>query len=448
MNGRRPTRRRRVLLVLALLVGLVAAGALGVRWWSMLTADSIPSPWFAGYVDVTTSPAYAFEKPRTAAQRDVVLSFIVAGRSSGCTPTWAGTYGLDAASKQFDLDRRIARLRRRGGAVTVSFGGQVNQELAVTCSDQAALTAAYRSVISRYRLDTIDLDLEGEGLTDRGAAIRRAKAIAALQAERRAAGASLAVWLTLPVSPEGLTDDGARAVDAMLDAHVDLAGVNGMTMNYGPSLPAGTSLLRGSELALLSMHRQLGVLYAQHHMHLGADRLWSKVGATPMVGQNDLPGEVFHLSDARGLNDFARRHGLGRVSMWSLNRDATCNSSEVDVRVASVACSGVEQFRERFADLLGSGIHGRLPAAAGHVTVADPTPTPTPDDPRTSPYPVWSQHAVYLKGTKVVWHRQVFEAKWWTRGDVPGAPVLHPWQTPWRSVRPVQDPLPTPAGTP
>ncbi len=41
------------------------------------------------------------------------------------------------------------------------------------------------------------------------------------------------MWLTLPVSPNGLTADGLRVVDQMLSAGVDLAGVNGMTMDFG-----------------------------------------------------------------------------------------------------------------------------------------------------------------------------------------------------------------------
>lgn len=43
----------------------------------------------------------------------------------------------------------------------------------------------------------------------------------------------LAVWLTLPVSTDGLTSDGVNAVKILLDEDVELAGVNGMTMNFG-----------------------------------------------------------------------------------------------------------------------------------------------------------------------------------------------------------------------
>ncbi|BDZ49697.1 hypothetical protein GCM10025867_19380 [Frondihabitans sucicola] len=42
-----------------------------------------------------------------------------------------------------------------------------------------------------------------------------------------------------------------------------------------------------------------------------------------------------------------------------------------------------------------------------------------------------------FEGTKIVWHRNVYEAKWWTQGDVPDNPVLNSWQTPWQLVGPV-----------
>ncbi len=37
----------------------------------------------------------------------------------------------------------------------------------------------------------------------------------------------------------------------------------------------------------------------------------------------------------------------------------------------------------------------------------------------------------------MTWHHNVYEAKWWSRGDVPDAPVRHAWDTPWRYLGPV-----------
>ena len=56
------------------------------------------------------------------------------------------------------------------------------------------------------------------------------------------------------------------------------------------------------------------------------------MGATPMIGQNDVPGETFSLSDAHALVSFAHRMHLARVSMWSANRDTQCGAQVLDSR--------------------------------------------------------------------------------------------------------------------
>ena len=52
------------------------------------------------------------------------------------------------------------------------------------------------------------------------------------------------------------------------------------------------------------------------------------------------------------------------------------------------------------------------------------------DDPATSPYPIWNAEGQYPANTKIVWHHNVYEAKWWTQGDVPDAPVSNPGRHP------------------
>ena len=67
------------------------------------------------------------------ATRDVVLSFVVASPASPaspCTPSWGPDYSLDSASNEFDLDRRVERLRQNKGYISVSFGGAANSEIA------------------------------------------------------------------------------------------------------------------------------------------------------------------------------------------------------------------------------------------------------------------------------------------------------------------------------
>lgn len=427
----------RVLLAIFILFAIGVGSVFAMKNWdTIVPVASSKESWFGAYVDVTAKPTYSFEQISNDQGKIVVLSFIVSSHKDPCVPTWGNAYTLEEAGAGLDLDRRIARYRQQGGNVAVSFGGLINDELAVKCTDEAKLKQAYKAVIDRYNLDTIDLDLELGGLTDNIAAERRAKVLSELQQDIRSQGKSLAIWITLPVIPQGLTDDGTNAIAALLRSKVDLAGVNIMTMNYGESRQ-GNSMQVGSEDALKQTHRQLGIIYEQTGTHLSNATLWSKLGATPMIGQNDIRDEVFSLDDARGLNEFAKSKKLGRMSMWSANRDTTCGSNYTEIKIVSDSCSGVKQEKFEFAQVLGRGFGGDLSENAGVVTSSEEKIEIPKDDPASSPYPIWSETGTYLQGTKVVWHQNVYKAKWWTRGDLPDNPVLQAWQTPWELIGPV-----------
>jgi chitinase len=428
----------RLLIAIVVTIGVIAGGLTGWQVYSASANGGTLGSWFAGYVDVTSTPTFAFETPSTKAAKQVVLSFVVASSDGACTPSWGGSYSLDEASASLDLDRRVALLREQGGEVAVSFGGLKNQELAVTCTSVTQLAAAYSAVINRYNLSTIDLDIEGDALDNSAANARRAEALAIVQKEQRAAGKSLAIWLTLPVTQTGLAVNGQDTVRQTLAGKVDLAGVNAMTMDYGSSLTAGTSMLQASEDAVVAVQRQLGILYREQHITLNQGTLWSKIGATPMIGQNDDRGEVFSLAAATTFNAFLNSHGVGRVSAWSLNRDLTCGSNYTTLTLVSDSCSGIAQGSRHFATILGKGFTGSATANAKSVTTSEIVNTKSlKDDPKTSPYPVWTDTNSYLEGTKIVWHHNVYVAKWWTQGDIPDNPVLNSWQTPWQLVGPV-----------
>lgn len=428
----------RVLLAFLVLGGVAYGTTLGLDRWRETESTTVYEPWFAAYVDVTSTPEYPFEQLGSTATPDAILSFIVSSKTEPCTPTWGTHYTMDKAGIALDLDRRIARLEQQGGRVAVSFGGAINSELAMLCTDEEALLDAYRSVIERYNIDTIDLDIEGESLKDTEASKRRADVIAKLQKQSRESGKNLAVWLTLPVAPNGLAPEGANAVAQMLSSGVDLAGVNVMTMDYGASREEGQGMLDASKSALIETHRQLGVLYKQAGISLNSNSLWRKVGATPMIGQNDVVDEVFTLEDAKGFNVFSLSQGAGRMSMWSANRDTPCGENYVDVKVVSDSCSGVKSAKSSFSQALGSNFNGDLTQSANISTTEDLESNVTVvDNPETSPYQIWQEVGAYPKGVKVVWHGNVYEAKWWTKNDLPDNPVLQSWETPWQLVGPV-----------
>lgn len=448
----------RLSLAVVVAAALLGAGVVGWKnYTDAKTASGTPSV-FTGYVDVTVTPRYSFESPVSDDAKSVVLSFVVADPKAACQPSWGGAYSMDAAASGLDLDRRIARLRQVGGNVAVSFGGQANHELASVCTDPTQLRSAYASVVERYDLSTIDLDVEGAALSNQAGVQRQAKAIAALQKDRQTAGKPLAVWLTLPVAPTGLTNEGKYAVQEMLAAGVDLAGVNIMTMDYGASRVAGQSMLEASEAAATATHQQLATLYSAAHQNLGTQTLWRKLGLTPMIGQNDVAADVFSIADAAALHDFGVKNGIGRMSMWSLNRDAECGPNYPDLVVVSNLCSGVSQRTTTFSTTFAKALSRGLDAVAPNLT-AEPKSTSTAtatapaDNPSTSPYPIWSALGPYVAGDRIVWHGNVYEAKWWTKNDVPDNPMGVGDATPWKLIGPVlpgDKPTPdvvVPAGT-
>lgn len=444
MSKRFPGRKLSLARLAFLIVVLVAVGVGGITGFKSLQDSRTASdsePWFATYVDVTASPSYAFEQPVSEHEQDVILSFIVAADEATCEASWGGYYSLEEAHRSLDLDRRIARLQQGGGSIVISLGGEANSELALACEDTDDLVDQYRAIIDRYEPAALDLDIEGPALTDTASRERRVEAIATLQEEYGEEWTP--VWLTLPVGPEGLTADGVAVVKEFLHAGVDIAGVNAMTMNYSSELSAqdmGQQVIDSLE----ATHRQVMAIYADDGQPLGTHTAWRKIGATPMIGQNNVASDIFTLDDARELRNFAGDVGLGRMSLWSANRDRTCANAYADGHIMSDSCSGIDQGAETFAGILGNGFTGS-PAS----TVAEDTDSLRPedivDDPETSPYPIWSATSSYPAESRVVWRQNVYVSQWWNSAIQPDDPALSAADNPWQLIGPVlpgESPLP------
>ena len=444
----------RVLVLLLVTVGMVA----GAVWVIKPTVLPPPPPGpmtFAGYVDLTAVPSYSFETPVDPALQDVILGFVVASPGDPCTPSWGGYYNLDQASNELEVERRISQLRLTGGQARVSFGGQANTDLASACADVAALTTAYQQVVDRYELTSIDLDIEGAALDDAAGMTRRATAIKAMQDKAAAADAPLTVWLTLPVGATGLTDQGLKAVQVMLAAGVEVAGVNGMTMDYNDPAAVSGGMAAAVENSATALRDQVVTLFGEAGTDLSGPDAWGHVGITPMIGQTDVAGEVFSIEDAQAVNAFAQQSGLGLVSMWSLNRDSTCSYPLPAVMtIVQGNCSGVDQNGFSYATILGTdAASGSFADPTASAVAATPEPSPLAtspvivDDPSTSPFPIWDPLGTYPAGTKVVWKRTVYEARFWTSGFAPDSRVETASDTPWTVLGPVL-PGDTPAPLP
>jgi hypothetical protein len=289
------------------------------------TASPSVGTGFAPYVDTSLHPAFdLLASAGSTGVKNYNLAFVTDG--GGCTPKWGGVTDLasDAVAQQ------IGALRAKGGDVRVSFGGASGSELATTCSSADALAAAYGKAVDAYGLTKVDFDVEGGALPNTAANTRRAQAIAKLQSQHP----GLDVSYTLPVMPEGLTQDG---VDLLANAKangVEIDTVNIMAMDYGPAY-SGDMGTYAEQAATATQAQVKGVL------GLSDSAAWNAVAVTPMIGVNDVASEIFKVDDASQLVTFAKAKGLGGLSMWSATRDKQCSGGAKPS--ADATCSSIVQ---------------------------------------------------------------------------------------------------------
>ena len=270
---------------------------------------------YSPYVDATNWPTPDLVQTAAArSTRQLTLAFIVSG-SQPCRASWGGYYDRDAKF----MASQIAALRAAGGDVIMSFGGAANKELALTCTTVQALADEYQAVIDAYSLTSIDFDIEGAATTDTASVQRRSAAIAILQQRARAAGRKLDVTLTLPVMPYGLTPEGLAVVRSAVNAGVVLSSIDIMTMDYGLGSAQGKMGIWAVEAATAT-HNQIAPLYPT----LTSAQRYALIGVIPMIGQNDILGEVFTLADARYVRSQATLLGFARIAIWSTSRDQPC----------------------------------------------------------------------------------------------------------------------------
>jgi len=286
---------------------------------------------FAPYVDTSLYPAFDLLGNVTATGvKNYNLAFITDG--GGCTPKWGGV--TDLASD--GVASQIGALRAKGGDVRVSFGGASGSELATTCGSASALATAYGKVVDAYGLTKVDFDIEGGALPNTAANTIRAQAIAKLQQQHP----NLDVSYTLPVMPEGLTQDGVNLLSNAKSNGVKIGTVNIMAMDYGPAYSGDMGTY--SEQAATATQAQVKSV-----LGLSESAAWKAVAVTPMIGVNDVSSEVFKVDDATQLVAFAKAKGLGGISMWSATRDKQCAGGAKPT--ADATCSSIVQAPSAFS---------------------------------------------------------------------------------------------------
>lgn len=247
-------------------------------------------------------------------QNRFTVAFVLAG--NGCQAAWNGG---TAVAPGDPVSQHIAALRSAGGDVSVSLGGAAGTYLDETCTDADSLAAQYEAIVDATGVSQLDLDLE-QGLGDQDRQHRIAQAVATMQGHEADAGHPVAVTYTLGVGTDGLPGDQLGVVQDAVDAGVDVAAVNIMTMDYGPGNTGDMGDYAVS--AATAAEGQLeGVL--------GGDA-WGKLGITPMIGPNDTPGETFTTDDAQQVVDLANQHHVAMLAFWEMGNDNSGYTGQPD----------------------------------------------------------------------------------------------------------------------
>lgn len=268
------------------------------------------------------------------------LGFVVG--NGGCTPTWGGvgaTVANDTLPNGTTILSLVQGIRAAGGDVIISFGGASGTELALGCTTVSSLQAAYQSVLNKYSVNSstpvrLDFDIEGGATTDQASINRRNQALVGL----KAANPNLVISYTLPVLPTGLVASGVNILNSVKAAGLNVNVINIMAMDYGSANDNGGQMGLSATQAAANTHNQVV-----------AAGLTASIGVTPMIGINDVNTEIFQLSDATMLLNFANANSyITRLSMWSVSRD---NGSCPNQGFASPVCSGISQSNWAFSNI-------------------------------------------------------------------------------------------------
>ncbi|MCP2164288.1 chitinase [Goodfellowiella coeruleoviolacea] len=289
------------------------------------------------YMPLDNNPQDVADILANSGVKHLILAFVLAPNTGGCTPTWDGNPAQPVRTDTA-VAATIAAIRAAGGDVSVSFGGYNGVELGAACSDATSLANAYQQVVDKYSLRYIDLDIEGDDLGDVAGETRRFQAVRTLK--QRNPG--LHVSLTLPVTTIGLSDLGKSEITRAKNTGTDIDLFKVMLFDYGgPAGNQANDVIRIAEL----VHGQL----RQLHPEYDDATAYARTGAILMNGHTDQPSELFTQATFTAVRDYLRAHHLGRFSFWSLNRDRACTGQVgwVDGR-----CSSVSQQPYEFAKII------------------------------------------------------------------------------------------------
>ena len=362
--------RRPALLHTALAATATAATAAAMTGFAAVGADpasaaatALPAHVFAPYFE-----AYNGDNPVTLSQESgakyLTFAFIQTASAGSCTAYWNGDTSEPLTSATFGSD--IATIQADGGNVIPSFGGESadnsGTDIADSCTSVSSIAQAYENVITTYNVPRIDLDIEGDSLTNTAGIERRNEAVAQAESWAAANGRSIQFSYTMPSTTTGMDSQEESIIQNAISVGAQVSVVNLMTFDY--YIGTEQEMASDTESAGSGLYSQLRSLYPSD----SSAQLWSMVGVTDMIGIDDYgPDETFTEVDATTVLDWAESNGIGTLSFWALQRDnGGCPGT-----AGSDSCSGISQPTWYFSNTFepftsGSGGGGATGAITGY----------------------------------------------------------------------------------
>jgi chitinase len=308
---------------------------------SVRSAAPLPAHVSAPYVDVTAVSDLAKASAQSGSKY-LTLAFLQTDAPGSCTVYWAGDTSTPVAASTFGA--QINQIRRTGGDVIPSFGGYsadtTNTEIADSCTDVHKIALAYENVVTTYKAQRLDFDIEADSLSNTAGIDRRNQAIHEVEGWAAHHGRHLTIAYTLPSTPQGLGATGVDVLQSAATFHANVR-VNVMTFDYYDGLTH--DMVADAETAATGLVTQLQQTVAPH---THASALWPRIGVIQMIGIDDYgPAETFTAAEAAPFIAWAKSKHLNEVSFWALERD---NGTCVGTKGAN-ACSGVAQDQWAFS---------------------------------------------------------------------------------------------------
>jgi hypothetical protein len=307
------------------------------------STPATPSHVYAPYVGVwETTNGHLASVSKAAGVKYLTLAFLEANKPGSCDAYWNGDSSTPISASDFGGD--IAAIQAAGGNVIPSFGGEsadgAGTDLADSCDDAGTIAKDYESLATTYHVTRIDLDVEGDSLSDTAGITRRNEAIAEAEKWAAANDHTLQFDYTLPVDTTGLHGTSIAVLKSAVSAGADVSVVNLMTFDY--YYGSKQDMLADAEDAATAVYGQLKSLYPGK----SEAQLWDMIGVTEMPGIDDYGSdETFTTANATSLLAWAKSKGIGEISVWSLNRDnGNCPGSK-----SEDACSGIDQTEWQFS---------------------------------------------------------------------------------------------------